>query len=53
MEERREEEKIKCVRSQGEDREVKGEGEVKSIQRNGAGDKEVQEAQEDRKKTFK
>lgn len=48
MEERREEEKIKYVkRSQREDREVKGEGEVKSIQRNGAGDKEVQEAKQE------
>lgn len=48
MEERREEEKIKCVkRSQGEDWEVKGEGEVKSIQRNRAGDKEVQEARQE------
>lgn len=47
MEERREGEKMKCVkRSRGEDREVKGEGEVKSIQRNGAGDKEVQEARQ-------
>lgn len=47
MEERREEEKIKCVkRSRGEDREVKGEGEVKSIQRNRAGDK-VQEARQE------
>lgn len=43
MEERREEEKTKCVkRSQGEDREVKGEGEL-----------EIKCRRQDRKKTFK